>query len=199
MLPSAALARRLAPEKKELDNVRGRYHHGRMNRAKDEDKAWNRPLSNNRSNISPDKSVSEALQRGAIEAGIFKRVSPKELGLLLLQWLVAAVNQEAGPALEPLRRIFSGLADERIKPLWQPVMDALRLGPVDRLGRCPVCRKFFLRSRKDQPACSKACANNLRVRRWRERYQDRYKPQRLDRADASEPASPIAKKGGKLR
>lgn len=51
-------------------------------------------------------------------------------------------------------------------------------GVAARIAQCPVCRDIFLRSRRDQPACSPRCANLLRVRRWRATAQQ-YKAARV--------------------
>lgn len=40
--------------------------------------------------------------------------------------------------------------------------------------QCPACSKLFWKRRSDQPACSKACANRLRVKHW---YEKNKKPQ----------------------
>lgn len=132
------------------------------------------------SNALPSKTALKALQAKVRQEG--KGIKRRGLSLLL-QSLLDSANRPGSPALEPLRRIFSGLTDERVKGIWQTIMEAIRTGPIDRLARCPICEKFFLRSRKDQKGCTTACADNIRVRRWRDNYQDSYKPQRIKRAE----------------
>ena len=120
-----------------------------------------------------------------VEMGYARFLSRKVLGSRLLGWLIAVANESAiPPALEPVRRILAGLCDPTIKGVWQPLLDALRFGPIDALARCPICARFFLRERKDQKACSKRCANALRVRKYRQRYLESYKLQRDQRAES---------------
>jgi hypothetical protein len=41
--------------------------------------------------------------------------------------------------------------------------------PADRLRRCPICEKFLVALRKDQWTCGRRCANDYRVKQWREK------------------------------
>ena len=53
-----------------------------------------------------------------------------------------------------------------------------------RIRRCPRCDKFFFATRMHQSACPEPCAHILRTQRWRENYQEKYKQQRIKKADA---------------
>jgi len=51
-----------------------------------------------------------------------------------------------------------------------------------RIRTCPSCRRIYWARRKDQPGCSQQCVWRVRQQRWRERYPERYKLQRIRRA-----------------
>jgi hypothetical protein len=51
--------------------------------------------------------------------------------------------------------------------------------PGNRLGVCPICGKFFIALRKDQPTCGRRCANNYRVREWRKNSLNYEKSRKL--------------------
>src|SRR5262249_30341087 len=72
--------------------------------------------------------------------------------------------------------------------------DALEGVEADRIRRCPICGKIYWAGRKDQPACKKSCVQALRVRRWREKYQTRYKGQRIRKAEREESTTGITAK-----
>lgn len=61
--------------------------------------------------------------------------------------------------------------------------EALEGVKVHRIKCCPVCGSFFWAFRRDQPCCSRKCANCRRVRRWRERYPATYKIRRYEKAE----------------
>jgi hypothetical protein len=48
-------------------------------------------------------------------------------------------------------------------------VNALEGTEADRIGRCPICDRFFFAVRKDRPACSRKCGTALRVRESRRR------------------------------
>ena len=50
---------------------------------------------------------------------------------------------------------------------------ALEGTETDRLGRCPICDRFFFAIRTDRRACSRACGTALRVRQHRQRDDER--------------------------
>lgn len=54
---------------------------------------------------------------------------------------------------------------------------------AQRIRECEnsKCLRIYWAGRLDQPCCSRKCANARRVKKWRERYQDRYKQNRLSR------------------
>ena len=58
-----------------------------------------------------------------------------------------------------------------------PIFQAMENVEVARIREC-ICGRFFWAARKDQPCCSKTCANRRRVNRWRERYAKTYKIRR---------------------
>ena len=64
-----------------------------------------------------------------------------------------------------------------------PVYEALQGVEADRIRECrnSACRRIFWAGRLDQPCCSKKCANARRVQKWRDKYQDVYKQNRLSR------------------
>lgn len=70
-----------------------------------------------------------------------------------------------------------------------PVLAALEGIRVVTLRNCPVCKKFFLARRKDQPCCSPKCAHILRTKRWREEYPQSYKLKRIGTSERKAPAS----------
>jgi hypothetical protein len=53
---------------------------------------------------------------------------------------------------------------------------------ADRIRECENqdCRRLFWARRKDKHACSLACANVRRVRKWRAQYQEQYKESRIE-------------------
>lgn len=60
-----------------------------------------------------------------------------------------------------------------------PLVEALEGIRVVNFRNCPVCKKFFLASRKDKPGCTSRCAHILRTRRYREKYFQSYKQNRI--------------------
>jgi hypothetical protein len=64
--------------------------------------------------------------------------------------------------------------------------DALEGVKVARIRGCPVCENIYWAGRKDKPGCSKKCEQVLRTRRFREKYQETYKPRRIAVADAKD-------------
>jgi hypothetical protein len=61
------------------------------------------------------------------------------------------------------------------------VCEALQGLPASRIRECQnsACRRIFWAGRLDQPCCSRECANARRVRKWRDKYQDVYKQNRI--------------------
>jgi predicted RNA-binding Zn ribbon-like protein len=54
-----------------------------------------------------------------------------------------------------------------------------------RIRECPVCYKIFWAGRRDMGCCSTQCSHTQRQRKYRERYLEKYKQQRYDKAEAT--------------
>jgi hypothetical protein len=113
-----------------------------------------------------------------------------------LQFLIGKVNKnEPGSIIDAWRALLPGLADPltRVYLLISlyTLIHALRMKKsADLIGRCEVCKGFFLRVRKDQKCCGHKCANLFRVRKWRDNYQEKYKQQRDKRAESAKGEEP---------
>jgi hypothetical protein len=57
---------------------------------------------------------------------------------------------------------------------------------INRIRLCKICRKIFWAGRADKDCCSHKCAGVSRTRKWRERYPEAYKQQRISRLNESE-------------
>ncbi len=57
----------------------------------------------------------------------------------------------------------------RVRDPYEDFLAVLSDCDLRRLRSCPVCGHFFVAWRMDQTACSKRCANRLRVARFRQR------------------------------
>ena len=70
-----------------------------------------------------------------------------------------------------------------IKLIPSPLSAAVDGVEAQRIRECenPKCLRIYWAGRLDQPCCSKECANVRRVKKWRERYRDLYKQNRLSR------------------
>jgi hypothetical protein len=55
----------------------------------------------------------------------------------------------------------------RIRDPFEEFLGELDACDLSRVKACPVCHTFFIAWRKDQKACSRPCANLLRVRKFR--------------------------------
>jgi hypothetical protein len=55
----------------------------------------------------------------------------------------------------------------------EPFLRALEGSEANRIRRCPFCDRFFFAVRKDRPACSRVCGTALRVRKHRQRDDER--------------------------
>lgn len=79
----------------------------------------------------------------------------------------------AGTRVIPLSLQVSVGSDGLLSRVRDPYEDFLaeltRAGDLRRLRACPACNKFFVAWRRDQKACVRACANLIRVRRFREK------------------------------
>ena len=85
-----------------------------------------------------------------------------------------------------LEDFVSGHADQdgKFRVEHHPLLLALEGVELVRIRECRICGKIFWAGRTDQFCCTTRCANVLRTRRWRERYPERYKQQRYDKAQA---------------
>ena len=64
--------------------------------------------------------------------------------------------------------------------------NAINQTDAARIRECLNCRYIFWAGKRNQNCCSDRCANNNRVRKWREKYPDKYKLQRNERAEQIE-------------
>jgi hypothetical protein len=62
-------------------------------------------------------------------------------------------------------------------------INALGLADIGRIKQCPVCNRIFFARRNDQEACTGACSNTARQRRFREKryYNQNRKRNRIAR------------------
>jgi hypothetical protein len=74
----------------------------------------------------------------------------------------------------------------KLKVEHSPLLDALVGVEADRIRWCSECPRIFWAGRIDKHACSDKCVNRRNVRLWREHYAERYKLQRVRKADAAE-------------
>lgn len=71
-----------------------------------------------------------------------------------------------------------------------PVLYSYFIGiKVNRICECQVCNRYFWAGRKDMSCCSAQCANSNRARKFRDRYPEKYKEQRVKKADTKEQAT----------
>jgi hypothetical protein len=66
-----------------------------------------------------------------------------------------------------------------------PIMEVFNSVDADRIRECgnPKCKRIYWAGRIDQRCCCKKCANVLRVREWRENYQEIYKKNRIGKEE----------------
>jgi hypothetical protein len=64
-----------------------------------------------------------------------------------------------------------------------PIIEALTEVNILAIRCCAVCRKFFVARRKDQPCCTPQCSRIRRTRRWRAKYPDKYKQNRIAKSN----------------
>ena len=65
------------------------------------------------------------------------------------------------------------------------IVEALDGVEAARIRQCAICNQIFWAGRIDQQCCSTAHQKRLRTRRWSERYLDRYKLRRDEKAQQS--------------
>jgi hypothetical protein len=73
--------------------------------------------------------------------------------------------------------------DGRIRIEHSPLLRALDGIDVARIRECSIDHKIFWASRVDQTCCTTRCAKVRRTRRWRQRYLDKYKQQRIAKTE----------------
>jgi hypothetical protein len=74
-----------------------------------------------------------------------------------------------------------------------PLLEALEGIEAFRIRECPVCNKIYWAGRKNKPGCSPQCGGIIRTRKWRERWEEKYKQQRIAKAQKEELALSTAK------
>jgi hypothetical protein len=77
-------------------------------------------------------------------------------------------------------------AGGNLRILHDPLLQALQGVEASRIRECPICGRIFWAGRVDRPCCGKRCAGVRRTRRWRDRYPEKYKPQRIKKAEAAD-------------
>jgi hypothetical protein len=100
-----------------------------------------------------------------------------------------AVDSRAGLATLAL--------DSEGKLKWQDgfLTQALKGAEVARIRICTVCGSFFWAGRINTPCCSPEHAHRLRTQRWNEKYQEKYKQQRIKKAQLDEARTSTARDG----
>jgi hypothetical protein len=68
------------------------------------------------------------------------------------------------------------------------LLKALTDGGVEakRIRLCQICRCLFWAGRTDKPCCGPKCSGILRQRKYRRNYLEKYKPQRIRKAEEQE-------------
>ena len=75
-------------------------------------------------------------------------------------------------------------AKNELRVVTIPGIEELRDFDYLRIRHCPRCMTLFFAGRLQQKACPEPCAHILRTLRWRAAYQEKYKQQRINKADA---------------
>jgi hypothetical protein len=85
----------------------------------------------------------------------------------------------------PLRLAYLHSQHGRISFEPTPLAVAIENIEVDRIRECENInfKRVFWAGRSDQPCCSKNCANAHRVQKWRDRYLNIYKQNRIKREE----------------
>jgi hypothetical protein len=73
--------------------------------------------------------------------------------------------------------------NSRISLVHTRLLQALEGVEANRIKQCPNCWKIFWAGRIDQPGCSQRCTGNIRIKRWREAYPEKYKLQRYNKGE----------------
>jgi hypothetical protein len=112
-------------------------------------------------------------------------------------WLRAIAKRFRDPSakraklfsLPPVQRLrVTARTDERaiLHFAPHPLLKALEGTDATRIRRCPICGKIYWAERIDSGACKKTCKGTRRTRKWRIRYQERYKPRRIAKKEQTE-------------
>lgn len=100
-----------------------------------------------------------------------------------LQFLTQAVNLKVPAANFSHICLQVGVTESdevvRVHDKYEDFLTALEGQDLRRLKTCPICRHFFVAMRSDQKACRSACANNLRVRKFRKNQPEYLKNRRF--------------------
>lgn len=123
-----------------------------------------------------------------IEAAYFRCVDVfRAYSALAFVVQLVELNDPAYGLGVPSQRGVRGLrVDEQgvIRISIDPLMEALKGVEAARIRRCAICKRFFWAGRITQKCCSKQCANNYRVRRFRDKTEEEklnYKHRRYER------------------
>jgi hypothetical protein len=99
-------------------------------------------------------------------------------------------NQATGvPIAAAFQNLVSVVTDTggNLRIQHDPLLQALEGVEARRIRECAICGRIFWAGRIDQSCCPKRCAKVLRTRRWRDRYPEKYKPQRIKKAEVTDP------------
>jgi hypothetical protein len=66
------------------------------------------------------------------------------------------------------------------------LLQAIEGVEISRVRLCKICRRIFWAGRTDKDCCSPKCTGVNRTRKWRERYPEGYKQQRISQLNESE-------------
>jgi len=127
-----------------------------------------RRLQGSKSNTSPPKKRVRSITYGPNVALIN---------------MVQKMNENNSWAFETLAMFIHPASSEIARRMLRSLAEM----DLSRIGRCPVCGKFFAKLRKDQKCCPKlvsGCANVFRVRNWRKDYPEKYKQVRYHHAES---------------
>jgi hypothetical protein len=106
----------------------------------------------------------------------------------------AQTNKGASPGKEieipyqatPMSVALALDGEGKLKVERWPLLNALVGVEANRIRRCSECPRIFWAGRIDKHACNDKCVNRRNVRLWREHYAERYKLQRVRKANAAE-------------
>jgi hypothetical protein len=90
--------------------------------------------------------------------------------------LVQGMNAKSEWWAQTLAMLSHPISSEMTRRLFGSPLAKVNLSGI---GRCPECGEFFPKLRKDQKCClkPKGCAKAYRVRKWREKWREKYYPE----------------------